>query len=127
MVQIGSRLRDEICLLQRDMYSNDHGYNNSNNTCHNESSSSSSRINSSDTQSRRNEHHHEVDEDGNILLYEGTLFRKDKPLSPAIILVKSTDFPRTIQSVQALLVGLFPLLPDVRDNQHNNNDNQQKQ
>jgi len=36
------------------------------------------------------------------------LFTPDKPLHPDRIKVRSTDFPRTIQSVQALLVGLFP-------------------
>ena len=38
----------------------------------------------------------------------GRLFTSDKPLHPRRIKVMSTDFPRTIQSVQALLTGLFP-------------------
>lgn len=36
------------------------------------------------------------------------LFTKEKPLHPKRIKARSTDFPRTIQSLQALLVGLFP-------------------
>lgn len=36
------------------------------------------------------------------------LFTSDKPLTPNRVKVMSTDFPRTIQSVQALLTGLFP-------------------
>eukprot|EP00591_Stephanopyxis_turris_P001481 CAMPEP_0195509496 /NCGR_PEP_ID=MMETSP0794_2-20130614/2420_1 /TAXON_ID=515487 /ORGANISM="Stephanopyxis turris, Strain CCMP 815" /LENGTH=520 /DNA_ID=CAMNT_0040636729 /DNA_START=37 /DNA_END=1599 /DNA_ORIENTATION=+ len=36
------------------------------------------------------------------------LFTPQTPLHPCRIRVRSTDFPRTIQSVQALLVGLFP-------------------
>jgi acid phosphatase len=38
----------------------------------------------------------------------GRLFTPTKPLHPRRISVISTDFPRTIQSVQALLTGLFP-------------------
>ena len=37
----------------------------------------------------------------------GTLFTDQKPLHPNRIRIMSTDFPRTIQSVQALLTGLF--------------------
>lgn len=37
----------------------------------------------------------------------GTLFTHQKPLHPNRIRIMSTDFPRTIQSVQALLTGLF--------------------
>jgi len=37
----------------------------------------------------------------------GTLFTDEKPLHPKRIRIMSTDFPRTIQSVQALLTGLF--------------------
>lgn len=37
----------------------------------------------------------------------GTLFTEDKPLHPNRLRIMSTDFPRTIQSVQALLTGLF--------------------
>lgn len=36
-----------------------------------------------------------------------TLFTEQKPLHPSRIRIMSTDFPRTIQSVQALLTGLF--------------------
>ena len=31
------------------------------------------------------------------------------PIHPSKVKIKSTDFPRTIQSVQALMLGLFPL------------------
>ena len=37
----------------------------------------------------------------------GTLFTDEKPLHPKRIRIMSTDFPRTIQSVQSLLTGLF--------------------
>ena len=41
------------------------------------------------------------------------IFTRDKPLAPEHIRVISTNFPRTIQSVQGLLVGLIPDgLPD---------------
>ncbi|KAL7510582.1 hypothetical protein ACHAXN_007822 [Cyclotella atomus] len=44
----------------------------------------------------------------------GRLFTPDKPLHPRRVKVMSTDFPRTIQSVQALLTGLFPdISPDL--------------
>ena len=36
------------------------------------------------------------------------LFTPEEPLHPSRVKVMSTDFPRTIQSVQALLAGLFP-------------------
>lgn len=36
------------------------------------------------------------------------LFTVDTPLHPSRIKARSTDFPRTIQSLQGLLVGLFP-------------------
>ena len=36
------------------------------------------------------------------------LFSSKTPLSPQTVQVMSTDFPRTIQSVQGLLIGLFP-------------------
>mmetsp|Transcript_16742 Transcript_16742/g.23656 ORF Transcript_16742/g.23656 Transcript_16742/m.23656 type:complete len:457 (+) Transcript_16742:103-1473(+) len=39
--------------------------------------------------------------------FTGTLFTDEKPLHPNRIRIMSTDFPRTIQSVQALLTGLF--------------------
>ncbi|KAL9184513.1 hypothetical protein ACHAXT_012483 [Thalassiosira profunda] len=39
---------------------------------------------------------------------QGRLFTPQKPLHPSRVQVMSTDFPRTIQSVQALLTGLFP-------------------
>ncbi|KAL7471107.1 hypothetical protein ACHAXS_011411 [Conticribra weissflogii] len=40
------------------------------------------------------------------------LFTPSKPLHPRRVSVMSTDFPRTIQSVQALLTGLFPDIDD---------------
>lgn len=44
----------------------------------------------------------------------GKLFTQEKPLHPRRISVMSTDFPRTIQSVQALLTGLFPdISPEI--------------
>ncbi|KAL3790818.1 hypothetical protein HJC23_004719 [Cyclotella cryptica] len=46
----------------------------------------------------------------------GKLFSPDKPLTPNRVKVMSTDFPRTIQSVQALLTGLFPDLSMHNDN-----------
>ena len=38
----------------------------------------------------------------------GKLFTPHQPLHPNKVKVMSTDFPRTIQSVQAVLTGLFP-------------------
>jgi len=51
---------------------------------------------------------HHIDEDGHVHLHKGRLFTPDVPLDPKRIKVVSTDFPRTIHSVQGLLVGLFP-------------------
>ena len=51
---------------------------------------------------------HAVDEHGNIYLHHGRLFHPDFLLTPNYVQVISTDFPRTIQSVQGVLVGLFP-------------------
>lgn len=50
------------------------------------------------------------------LVDDGRLFTPNRPLHPRRIKVTSTDFPRTIQSAQALLAGLFP------NNNNNNND-----
>jgi acid phosphatase len=56
---------------------------------------------------------HHVDEKGNRHIHHGRLFHpKHLPLHPKHVTVKSTDFPRTIQSVQGVLVGLFPDAPD---------------
>ncbi len=54
------------------------------------------------------DNNHHVDEEGHIYLHKGCLFTNKKPLHPTKIKVTSTDFPRTLQSVQALLVGLLP-------------------
>ena len=53
------------------------------------------------------DNHHE-DEHGNKHIYGGKLFHGKAPLHPQRIKVTSTNFPRTVQSVQGLLVGLFP-------------------
>lgn len=56
---------------------------------------------------------HHFDNEGRMYIQKGRLFSQKTPLHPNKIVVKSTDFPRTLQSVQALLVGLFPDgLPD---------------
>lgn len=53
------------------------------------------------------------DEDGHIHLQKGKIFTRKEPIHPSKIRVRSTDFSRTLQSVQALIVGLFPDgLPD---------------
>jgi acid phosphatase len=44
----------------------------------------------------------------NSILTTNKLFTVDTPLHPSRIQARSTDFPRTIQSLQGLLVGLFP-------------------
>jgi len=50
--------------------------------------------------------------DGNSLNGENSqrLWTDEKPLRPSSIRVFSTDFERTIQSVQGTLIGLFPLV-----------------
>jgi len=58
--------------------------------------------------------HHE-DEHGNMHVFGGKLFHGKAPLHPQRIKVISTNFPRTVQSVQGLLVGLFP---DGTDDHH---------
>ena len=50
-----------------------------------------------------------VDEKGNLHINSGRLFTMTDPVHPSKVKIMSTDFPRTIQSVQALLMGLFPL------------------
>jgi len=50
---------------------------------------------------------HATDDDGNIYFHHGRLFHSNLPLTPQNLQVISTDFPRTIQSVQGVLVGLF--------------------
>jgi len=76
MVEVGSRLREELHLDEDDAGSSDGGFH--------------------------------IDDEGHIHLHKGRLFTGASPLHPTKIKVKSTDFPRTLQSVQALLVGLFP-------------------
>ena len=60
---------------------------------------------------------HEIHEDehGNKHIHGGKLFHGKAPLHPQRIKVTSTNFPRTVQSVQGLLVGLFP---DGTDDHH---------
>jgi len=79
MVQLGSKLRDELSHIADELEDTD---------ALDESSSDTTTSTSSIAQHK--------------------LFTLDKPLHPQRIKVRSTDFPRTIQSVQALLVGLFP-------------------
>jgi acid phosphatase len=52
------------------------------------------------------ENHMTVDAAGNQ--HHAHVWRPDRPLHPSNIRIFSTDFPRTIESVQGLLVGLFP-------------------
>ncbi|KAL3770753.1 hypothetical protein ACHAWU_009660 [Discostella pseudostelligera] len=56
--------------------------------------------------------HHDDDHDhsneDSQFVNQGKLFTPHQPLHPSRIKVMSTDFPRTIQSVQAVLTGLFP-------------------
>ena len=89
MIQVGSSLREQLYLETQS-------------GGHNKSSSISSSTSTSD-----NDEYH-LDDQGNIYLHQGRLFHPNAPLSPSKISVKSTDFPRTVQSVQALLVGMFP-------------------
>eukprot|EP00584_Thalassiosira_punctigera_P007825 CAMPEP_0172533924 /NCGR_PEP_ID=MMETSP1067-20121228/6470_1 /TAXON_ID=265564 ORGANISM="Thalassiosira punctigera, Strain Tpunct2005C2" /NCGR_SAMPLE_ID=MMETSP1067 /ASSEMBLY_ACC=CAM_ASM_000444 /LENGTH=478 /DNA_ID=CAMNT_0013318643 /DNA_START=23 /DNA_END=1459 /DNA_ORIENTATION=+ len=70
-------------------------------------------------------HHEEEADDGDHqpFVNRGRLFTPTKPLHPSRVRVMSTDFPRTIQSVQALLTGLFPDAADAPieiDLQHTN-------
>jgi hypothetical protein len=62
---------------------------------------------------RRLHHHRHDGGDGDDDGVGGTtgplrLFTLEEPLHPSRVKVMSTDFPRTIQSAQALLAGLFP-------------------
>jgi hypothetical protein len=50
--------------------------------------------------------HEIVDDQGNR--HFPFIYHPQRPLHPSNIRIFSTDFPRTIQSVQGLLVGLFP-------------------
>ena len=95
MVSLGERLREE--LGHDDDYNDDVG------------------VVSSESSKQKQQHQ---------FVNNGRLFTKDQPLHPRRIKVMSTDFPRTIQSVQALLTGLFadtvteddgPIEIDVRD------------
>mmetsp|Transcript_1605 Transcript_1605/g.2199 ORF Transcript_1605/g.2199 Transcript_1605/m.2199 type:complete len:430 (+) Transcript_1605:241-1530(+) len=84
MVELGSRLRDELHLFEDD-----------------------------------NEEH-ESDDNGTLHLHRGRLFTPRHPLHPRRIKVTSTNFPRTIQSVQGLLIGLFPDSDDNNDEPEQN-------
>ena len=50
---------------------------------------------------------HATDDSGNVYHHHGRLFHSEMPLAPENIQVISTDFPRTIQSVQGVLIGLL--------------------
>jgi hypothetical protein len=78
MVELGSRLRDEL------------------------------ELNLPEGENDEDDHHFKDDE-GHVHHYHGKLFHsKHMALHRKRIKVISTDFPRTIQSVQALLLGMFP-------------------
>jgi acid phosphatase len=49
-----------------------------------------------------------LDEHGNVFLNKGRLFDPTNPIRPRHVKVVSTDFQRTILSVQGTLIGLFP-------------------
>ncbi|KAL7434393.1 hypothetical protein ACHAXH_005152, partial [Discostella pseudostelligera] len=57
--------------------------------------------------SHHDDHDNNLNEDSQFI-NRGKLFTPHQPLHPSRIKVMSTDFPRTIQSVQAVLTGLFP-------------------
>mmetsp|Transcript_25065 Transcript_25065/g.54654 ORF Transcript_25065/g.54654 Transcript_25065/m.54654 type:complete len:483 (+) Transcript_25065:133-1581(+) len=67
-----------------------------------------------DADNDANNLHHE-DEHGHQHINKGKLFHAKAPIHPQRIKVTSTNFPRTVQSVQGLLVGLFP---DGTDDHH---------
>ena len=91
MIRLGERLRTELELSLRSHDDDDH-------------------------------HHHDDDESEDVsqFLNKGKLFTPHQPLHPNKVKVFSTDFPRTIQSVQAVLTGLFP---NNNGNNHNNPNN----
>lgn len=64
--------------------------------------------------------HDDDSEEDSQFLNKGKLFTPHQPLHPSRVKVFSTDFPRTIQSVQAVLTGLFPDNGNNRNNNHNN-------
>jgi hypothetical protein len=53
-------------------------------------------------------HHDDFSQDENGHLCNRFLWDPSRPIHPKDIKILSTDFPRTIQSVQGLLIGLFP-------------------
>ena len=61
------------------------------------------------------ENGHVTDESGNIFLHGGCVFHKDDPIKPNRLAVTSTDFARSLQSVQASLIGLFPDPAEIAD------------
>lgn len=85
MVQLGSRIREELHLDQEEKNDDD---------------------NDLVVDGEKPEF---VEEHGNVNVNDAKLFTHTDPIHPSKIKIKSTNFPRTIQSVQALLLGLFPL------------------
>jgi len=61
-----------------------------------------------DSNHHENEEVRSIDQDGHVHINHGCLFTNSNPIHPSKLKITSTDFPRTIQSVQALLLGLFP-------------------
>jgi Histidine phosphatase superfamily (branch 2) len=51
---------------------------------------------------------HHLDDHGNVFLNNGRLFDPTNPIRPRHVKVVSTDFQRTILSVQGTLIGIFP-------------------
>jgi acid phosphatase len=61
-----------------------------------------------DTHYHESEEVHSIDRHGHVHINNGCLFTNSNPIHPSKLKITSTDFPRTIQSVQGLLLGLFP-------------------
>lgn len=61
-----------------------------------------------DSNYHESEEVHSIDQHGHVHINHGCLFTNSNPIHPSKLKITSTDFPRTIQSVQALLLGLFP-------------------
>lgn len=56
-----------------------------------------------------------LDDIGNVWVNRGRIFDPSNPIHPRHVKVVSTDFARTLQSVQGTLVGLFPDPPTVEE------------